>query len=158
MLPIPRLRSVLRRVAYITRKNAQMCVGKGHVPQTTHTSLPLRPNKQAFRVRRAYTYTKKRWHLEKGRGGAYTMNVCTQNKKFRCLQKENMCAYTRKYIHPYKEITRLRNETQTPITAFYFAPKPNSQHACTKKRTRHNKMLCTKPYSLLACTKKHMRL
>lgn len=67
------------------------------------------------------------------------MNVCTQNKKFRCLQKENTYAYTRKYIHPYKEITRLRNETHAAITRFFLHQNPVVHALAQRNAQVHNK-------------------
>ena len=100
-------------VAYRERQLTQQermhkYVRKGHVsPHNAHTSLPLCPEKQAHRARKAYTYTKKKWHLEKGRGVLTrwmyvrkTRSSDVYNKKTRALIQGSTHTHTKK-SHAY---------------------------------------------------------
>jgi len=88
-------------------------VRKGHVsPHNAHTSLPLCPEKQAHRARKAYTYTKKKWHLEKGRG---------------CLHDECMYAKQEVQMFTIRKHVRLYKEVHTPIQRNHTLTQRNAK-------------------------------
>ena len=116
------------------------CAGKGHVsPHNAHTSLPLCPEKQAHRARKAYTYTKKKWHLEKG--------GIRLHDEYMYAKQEVQMFTKRKHVRLYKEVHSpiQRNHTFTQRNACsnnkIFLHQNPVVHALAQRNTNtHNKI------------------